>query len=106
MIHESRTQDSKGNLIRYDSRDVGWAGRAQTTKAEVLDAIGEVIEALTAYSDREDREVELLVRADGTACLMGADPMTAAGESASGFEEIASFDSFADLWSALTGEEV
>ena len=75
-------------------------------KSDILDAFGEVIEALTSYSDREDREVELIVRADGTACLMGADPMTAAGESASSFEEIASFDIFADLWAHLTAAEV
>lgn len=75
-------------------------------KADVRDAIGEVIDALTAYSDRESREVELIVRADGTACLMGAEAATVPGEAATGFEEIESFDSFADLWSALTASEV
>lgn len=75
-------------------------------KADILDAIGEVIEALTAYSDREDREVELIVRADGTACLMGAEAATVAGEPATGFEEIASFDTFADLWAHLMAAEV
>ena len=77
----------------------------QTTKADVLDAIGEVIEALTLYSDREDREVELVVRAEGTASLMGAEGTTAAGESEKCFEEIATFETFAELWAALTGEQ-
>jgi hypothetical protein len=78
----------------------------ETMKADVLDAIGEVIEALTAYSDRQDREVELLIRADGTACLMGAEAATLAGETATGFEEIATFDSFMDLWAHLVAADV
>jgi hypothetical protein len=75
-------------------------------RADVLDAIGEVIEALTLYSDRQDREVELIIRADGTAGLMGAEAFTVAGEPATGFDEIASFDSFAELWAELTGDVV
>ena len=75
-------------------------------KSDVLNSINEVIMALTAYSEREDREVELIVRADGTACLMGAEAGTVAGEPAAGFEEIASFDAFADLWAHLTAAGV
>jgi hypothetical protein len=75
--------------------------KGEKTKKEVLGAIDQVINALTAFSDRIDREVELLVRADGTACLMGAEAATIAGESATGFEELKSFDSFDALWRYL-----
>jgi hypothetical protein len=74
------------------------------TKADVVDSFSEVIDALTALADREDREMELIVRTDGTACLMGAELMTPAGESATGFEEVARFESFDELWAYLHAE--
>ena len=70
-------------------------------KADVIDSINEVIDALAKFSDRIDREVELVVRTDGTAALMGAEAGTVAGEPADGFEEIESFDSIPELWTFL-----
>jgi hypothetical protein len=76
-------------------------------KTGILDAFEEVIWALALYQDREEREIELIVRSDGTACLMGASDagVWASGESGTGFEEIASFESFDELWEALTATE-
>lgn len=68
------------------------------TKDEVLDGIGGLVDALTAYADRIDKEVELIVRTDGTASLMVEDGTQPAGEAASGFGEVEAFDSFSDLW--------
>ncbi len=71
------------------------------SRFDVIDAFSEVVDAMTSFADRIDREVELVVRPDGTASLMGAEEGTAAGEPATGFEEIEAFDSFADLWAFL-----
>lgn len=71
------------------------------SKADVIDAFGEIVDAMTAYADRIDREVELIVRTDGTASLMGAMAGCVAGEPADGFEEIEAFDSIEDLWAFL-----
>jgi hypothetical protein len=73
----------------------------QISKADVIDCINEVIDALAKFSDRIDREVELVVRPDGTATLMGAEAGTVAGEPASGFKEIESFDSLPEMWAFL-----
>ena len=71
------------------------------TKADVIDAMGELTDALVAFSDRIDREVELILRADGTASLMGAEEGTAAGETATGFVQLEEFDSIGELWTFL-----
>ena len=79
---------------------------SKITKTDVIDAMGELTDALTAFADREDREVELIVRTDGTAALMGAEPATVAGDPAMGFEQIAEFDSIDELWLYLRMAEV
>ncbi len=65
------------------------------TKADVIEAVDELVDALARFSARAGREIELIVRADGTASLMGGD------EPATSFEEVARFDSVSDLWTYL-----
>ena len=79
--------------------------KGDITKADVIDMFAELTDVLTAYADRIDREIELIVRPDGTAALMGGGRTCLAGEPADYFEEIASFDNFVDLWSHLTAGE-
>jgi hypothetical protein len=74
---------------------------ATITKIELLDVINEVIEAVAAFADRLDREVEVVLRTDGTLALMVAEESTIAGAPATGFEELQSFDSFDDFWRYL-----
>ena len=76
------------------------------TKADVIEAIDEVIDALAKYEQRAGRQVELNVGSDGMATLMVAEEMTPAGEPATGFEELAHFVSFEDLWTFLQMAEV
>jgi hypothetical protein len=71
------------------------------TKADVIDSYVEIVDALTAFADREDREIELIVRTDGTAVLMGSAGATVAGEPATAFDPIKEFDCFEDLWMYL-----
>jgi DNA-binding XRE family transcriptional regulator len=66
------------------------------TWADVLEVIDELIEALTGYQNRTERDVELILRPDGTATLMVG--MEFEPRPATGFEVIAEFDSIADLW--------
>jgi len=76
------------------------------TKADVLDSIGEVVDAMTAFADRTDQEIELIERTDGTATRMGGEEPLEAGGMATSFDEIRSFDSIADLWEYLQMAEV
>ena len=76
--------------------------KGDITKADVIDLFTELADELTAYADRIDREIELIVRPDGTALLMGASPTCVAGADVDCFEQIAEFDNFVDLWSELT----
>ncbi len=75
--------------------------KGDINKADVIDLFGELTDALTLYADRLDREVELIVRPDGTAVLMAASPTCVAGADVDCFEELAVFDNFVDLWSEL-----
>ena len=47
--------------------------KGDITKADVIDLFTELADELTAYADRIDREIELIVRPDGTALLMGGE---------------------------------
>lgn len=72
------------------------------TKADVIGAIDELIEGLSAFADRADREVELILRTDGTALLMGSEAFTLRNEPATGFEEIEQFASISELQDFLS----
>lgn len=68
---------------------------AGVTRADLVGAVDEVVTALAQFSERDGREVELVLQANGTVELMAAD---AQGGS---FERIASFDAFEHLWMFL-----
>jgi len=66
-------------------------------RKDVIDGVDELVALLGLFQERLLREVELVVRPDGSCTLMQAMDREPAGESASGFEELARFDSIQQL---------
>jgi hypothetical protein len=82
---------------------LGVGRKGSISKTDVLDALTELIDALTVYSDGTGREVELILRADGTATLMVASE-TFQGGPADSFEELSNCESMDELWTLLQAE--
>jgi hypothetical protein len=77
------------------------------TKLRVIERIDELISALCAYEDRMDRKVELIVRSDGSCCLMGEEDtahVLFSDDVEPAFEAIKEFDGFDALAGVLFGE--
>lgn len=76
-----------------------------SAKLQVIERIDEVIAALAAYEDRTDRRVELIVRSDGSCCLMGEEDTARILRYDDGyppaFETIQECDGFQQLASVL-----
>jgi hypothetical protein len=69
------------------------------TKADIIDAIDEVIQALADYEGRTGRQVELIIEADCAASLRASE--TGPDGELAGFAEVARFQCFEDLWTYL-----
>jgi hypothetical protein len=67
----------------------------------VVMCVDTLIEGLASLQAKLGRELELVVMADRSLSLMAAEQLTPKGERATGFEEIAAFDSVDDLLFAM-----
>jgi hypothetical protein len=67
----------------------------------IVMCIDTLIDGLTTLQAKLGRDVELIVRPDGSLSLTVAEILSPPGETASGFEEVASFESVDELLTAM-----
>lgn len=65
--------------------------------AEIVAAIDQLIDALARFSNRIDREVELVIDTGGLLTVMVADEMTPSNEAANSFDQAGIFENIESL---------